>query len=682
MPGLDAKRLVLVTWTTAGPGGPTAEHVAGTGYFIAADLVLTASHVAPEDPDISVAVRVEEGIPRWREGGRVVWRDDQLDAAIIRVGPLDPSVTSAVVWRETALAKDVTWTSTGYPDASTSDEGGERLARKSAGLDGTLYAHGGGGQGPRELDLGVNSPPPPEGWAGVSGAPIFVDDELVGIVKSVPTGFGGNRLAGVPAAALMQSPGFRLTVAARWLEFPPSGPWLLVLLSESAPAPLGPTIEASVERHGEALTKAAGAPLHERIFEVRILDALQTPEHWLQLVKALCAAPIMVADVTGFEPAMMLALGVRAVVRRGVTVASTANRLDESVLSQLLFNIQEMKLISHGDEDAGIDADHPRFSLNIIASAIVDGLRELAANPRYLDLPAYDAVRCPPPELPSERQRAREPVLVLCSFHKEYAAHWHHLSVALAKKYPAKQIVRMLDIASPRLVGLALYEHVRWANTCVVDWTHWRPNVFFELGVRLACSGLQPVGLLDEADDTAPLAQKQALERLFRPARYALAKLTPTMHEALRTHEALTAGETRPQPMTEVPPNSTYEVALDAFDWKRERVTLSPGDLLRASAEGDLGKDPQKSGATPVLFCSNPAFSRELWKSVRERWIAAWYYTRHRYPQDALRDNAELRAEVKRLGESLLQWVRDDPEDPSIATLRESVVELLDALEE
>ena len=32
----------------------------------------------------------------------------------------------------------------------------------------------------------------------------------------------------------------------------------------------------------------------------------------------------------GFEPAILLSLGVRGVVRRGVTIASTANRLDEA----------------------------------------------------------------------------------------------------------------------------------------------------------------------------------------------------------------------------------------------------------------------------------------------------------------------------------------------------------------
>ena len=56
--------------------------------------------------------------------------------------------------------------------------------------------------------------------------------------------------------------------------------------------------------------------------------------------------------------------------------------------------------------------------------------------------------------------------------------------------------LRTLDLQSPRLVGQALYEQVRWSSWCVVDWTEWRPNVFFELGVRLACSERDPLSII------------------------------------------------------------------------------------------------------------------------------------------------------------------------------------------
>src|SRR4030095_14440599 len=118
-------------------------------------------------------------------------------------------------------------------------------------------------------------------------------------------------------------------------------------------------------------------------------------------------------------------------------------------------------------------------------------------------------------------------------------------------------------------------------------------------------------------------------------------------------------------------------MSLNAFDHSQERVTVSPHELLRGSAEVNLGKDPQKIGETPVLFAANPAFSPELWRSVRERWIAAWLYLRHRYSESEMMANSQLQGELKRVGDSLLQWVREDPADPAIKRLRDEVFALV-----
>ena len=688
MPGLDTQRLVLVTWTAKIVGqqnSPRPVHHVGTGYFVTANLVLTACHATPPADDTPVSVRVEETEDeeaRWRKNGCVVWRDESLDAALIKFDRPLAAAAAPVHWSETLPSEDSTWHSRGYPDASIVTVPGRESERKSAGLRGTVSG-GGGGQGSKELELDVKAPPPLEDWAGISGAPVFVDDALVGMVKSAS--FGGNRLNSVPAGALLQNVAFRRAIEPAWLEFPQSGPWLLVLLSEIGTEDIVSTIKGSLERHEEEIAGDVdvGQFLKDRgrIVAVRVTEALSTPERWLRLVEALCAAPLMIVDVTNFEPGVMMALGVRAVVRRGITIASTVNRLDEAELSALPFNIQETKLISHGDADPDITVQDPRYSLNIIAKTVLNGLRELHANPRYLDLPAYDAVRCP---IPTGQQKAREAILVLCSFHKEYAPNWRNLSDGLAKHYPAKQAVRMRDIVSPRLVGQALYEYVRWTKTCVVDWTHWRANVLFEFGVRLACSSVEPVCLLEMVDDTALPAQKEALLRLFGPTRYTLPELRPALHEALATHElhkSLKEGDIAPpRALVRVPHNGTYNTSLAAFEYAQEHVTVSPHDLLRSSVEALRGKDRQQSGETPVLFASNPAFARDLRRSVRERWIAAWHYLRNRYSDDDLRNDARLYGELKRLGATLLQEVREDPGDPSIAELRSKVDALIEAL--
>ena len=199
--------------------------------------------------------------------------------------------------------------------------------------------------------------------------------------------------------------------------------------------------------------------------------------------------------------AVMLALGVRAVVRRGVTLTSTADWLTPAQLKPP-FNIQETKLLYHGSRYLPTNIRHP---LNTIAAGVKKGWQELISQPNYLDLPAYDAVRCQYPTTDANKKSAVTRVLVLCSFGEDHEENWNHLANALASRF-GLDVARMLDVSSPRLVGQALYEGIRWARTCVVDWTNWRANVFFEFGVRLARSDVGPVNVIEQGAAAAVAA--------------------------------------------------------------------------------------------------------------------------------------------------------------------------------
>jgi hypothetical protein len=95
-------------------------------------------------------------------------------------------------------------------------------------------------------------------------------------------------------------------------------------------------------------------------------------------VRALCASEIAVFDVTGYQSAMMLLLGIRSVVRRGVTVVVTQ---DESRVVH--FNIASLNPLSVAGDLVGD-----------LAKAFESGFAGLVASgDRYLDLPAYDPVR-------------------------------------------------------------------------------------------------------------------------------------------------------------------------------------------------------------------------------------------------------------------------------------------------
>jgi hypothetical protein len=78
------------------------------------------------------------------------------------------------------------------------------------------------------------------------------------------------------------------------------------------------------------------------------------------------------------------------------------------------------------------------------------------------------------------------------------------------------------------------------------------------------------------------------------------------------------------------------------------------------------------------LFSENFDFSRQLQRSVQERWIAAWYYFRNRYPLEAFKSDEALSRELMKLGEAALLWL-PKAGDTQIEKLR---VEIMDLLEE
>ncbi len=241
-------------------------------------------------------------------------------------------------------------------------------------------------------------------------------------------------------------------------------------------------------------------------------DTISSTAAFEKATRDLCEAEVAVFDITGYEPAVMLLIGIRAVVRRGVSILSLGGPLSLSSIDELPFNIKDANLVSHaeGRQRDGIPPEER------IMKRIEEGMKQVGS-PEYLDLPAYDAVR----NLPGNERTtipAVECVLTLVSFREGYVnRNWdkvifpalRHQQKVLRQKTarlpgiasevspPRYGIVRSVDIDSPRLVSSAIYGFIRRAALCVADWTDLRANVFFELGVRLAASSKPVVCLID-----------------------------------------------------------------------------------------------------------------------------------------------------------------------------------------
>ncbi|MEU3461713.1 NACHT domain-containing protein [Streptomyces sp. NPDC006733] len=227
------------------PIGPRRERIAavfsggrqGSGYLLTARLVLTADHVVADPDDIRVITPGGRGEVRCRRvwSGRVEIQgepfgtDVALLSAATDIAPL-PDAESEHYWGAvTTLTPIRGCEAFGFPLVQRDAAG--RL--ESEQLTGTLKPGTGflGGDGTLTLD---DTPPAarPDGaspWAGMSGAPVFRDDTLLGVVSGDPKGWQHSRLTVVMVAPLLSGQEFTDTLRADELFAVTSGP---VLISE------------------------------------------------------------------------------------------------------------------------------------------------------------------------------------------------------------------------------------------------------------------------------------------------------------------------------------------------------------------------------------------------------------------------------------------------------------------
>ncbi len=637
-----------------------AEEVA-TGYFLTGDLVLTVRHVGTRGNVFDVRCEAGgTGTESWSYDATVVWEGaGALDAMLLR------TKRSFGSWERPELKPRLVngdFESSGYPKAA--EIAG---SRKTQPLSGTFKVSR--GQGDSELVLTTDQHIQEkwqESWSGLSGSPIFSatgEGGLAGIVTDASRVFA-NELRGLPIARLLADIDFVTHVSPSFLGALPDVKFCAVLTREGGSSDLLDKISGVIDAHPDTFGEVSRDPV-----EIDVLKAIGSVPNWAATVKALARADYLVADVTSFQPAIMLLLGVRSVLRRGVTVSVTEDDLS-SPATPVPFNVQETRVISFADDLV--------FYKNL-HGAMSEGATSLEKDPGYLDLPAYHAVRVPRPDSWAEEDHRH--ILLLCPYRGRYPEVFRKKLDVLMREGTQDAVPRrMLDLRSPRLVGQALYEQIRWASRCIVDWSQWRANVFFELGVRLACSERDPLLIIDRGDLDGPargtggaatLRQYELLTRLFRPVAYPpespRAALKGPLERWRRSlllalpSDALGDAHDGDTSLDSLPPAGTFRAAQSGFWWRHEAVLMQPHLEQLRRAEWILGPDPVMKPERLILFAGNPRFDAALLGASRENWIAAWLYLRHlASAEDPCSD--DLWEELETLGPLVQDMLKSSPE--------------------
>ncbi|HEX6354938.1 tetratricopeptide repeat protein [Actinophytocola sp.] len=199
---------IMELWTSAGK--------VGTGYLVADRLVLTAYHVAAEG---TVDVR-PLGSATWTTA-KLAWPEQEpdlvahpeADAALLRITDPSwqpPAGREAVLWGRVAGHDRVPCVAVGFPDAQERNR-----TRDTKEIRGHVETLTGLKSGLVTVNVDQSAVPSSfrggSGWAGASGAALFCDRRLVGVLTTDRSGaYPADQLVAVPVATLVARPGFRM----------------------------------------------------------------------------------------------------------------------------------------------------------------------------------------------------------------------------------------------------------------------------------------------------------------------------------------------------------------------------------------------------------------------------------------------------------------------------------------
>lgn len=183
-------------------GGSRGQH--GSGYLLGPGLAVTARHVVDglQETEIRLLEPDKLGFPgqvgAW-QAARVVWTGPDADLALLAV---DTGNKVRELPGTTTLGRldgraPVRVHAMGFPRALMAPTHSDVLQ-----LQATVNAWSGARSDALLLDVQTTRPAEDDGWKGMSGAPVFAGDRLVGVVEAVPKKLDGSALRATPAHLL------------------------------------------------------------------------------------------------------------------------------------------------------------------------------------------------------------------------------------------------------------------------------------------------------------------------------------------------------------------------------------------------------------------------------------------------------------------------------------------------
>ena len=347
-------------------------------------------------------------------------------------------------------------------------------------------------------------------------------------------------------------------------------------------------------------------------------------------------------------------------VRRGITIISIGGNYHIGGEIDVPFTIRDANLVAHSRSQG---EKGKRDASDLLADRIRNGIQS-ANSPWYSDLAVFDAIR----QLPPDRRGIivdSEGFLVLCSFDRNYVDDvWGpYLSKGLEfqlKKLrrqtvnpPLLGVARSFELDSPRLVSQAVYEAIRRAQSCIVDWTNWSENVFFEFGVRLTIASTRHRSIpIIKGDRQATTEQQKNLIRLFNPIPYIGSgdwRADPAFGRMMDLTEAQS-----PSDLTIGPTSAhVYGIVRNALDLSVQPATIPLEEWLLL--ESQLYRRVSTNSKPVSLFPEHAELSKNEMIAERERLLAVWSYLVSRYGEAKIFANEALRGSCMAAVDALLE---------------------------